>query len=245
MKTRKSFLILISLFFLFAIIPLTLAQNITLSYDDEVETGKDFSITFKLVDFASDVYDVKIDITSKTDGTRICKILNNGEWKSTYYYVSDAINANEEKEFTLKADSYIGDAKIEVKIRNTAGTTSTFSDYEITFIDNKNEEEKNETIEEEKENKNNKNDEDSNEELNINYRTNETSKLAYDLNNQQNEIQIIKLNNPETKDIKTINNTQGGNKRKLAIYSLILFCILLSCLIILKKLLKNRKNEFK
>lgn len=61
---------------------------------------------------------------------------------------------------------------------------------------------------------------------------------------QEKEIDAIVLNKITPKSIKSEENTEELNKSKLAIYGLILLCILLGFLFLLKKK-ENEKSEFK
>jgi competence ComEA-like helix-hairpin-helix protein len=58
------------------------------------------------------------------------------------------------------------------------------------------------------------------------------------------EVKTIILTPLTTKDIKSKSDKERLNKDKLAIYGLIVFCLLLAFLFIIKKE-KNRKNEFR
>ncbi len=105
------------LFFIFAFVLLlnfASAENISLSYPEEVGLGEEFEVTLRLIDFSDDIYDVKIDLLS--NGKRVAKILNYDEWKSTYYYVNDIINNSEEKDFLLKIEKEFEEATIDVKM---------------------------------------------------------------------------------------------------------------------------------
>ena len=95
----------------------------------KIEIGNEFLFNIKLIDFAEDTYDVKIDILES--GDRVARILNNGEWKSTYYYVVDIIKQDEEKEFSLNITEYIGNSNIEIRIRDSNGDSKKFDNYEI------------------------------------------------------------------------------------------------------------------
>ena len=116
----KNRIILLCLFFLL-VIPTISAQNISIDYPDEVEIGKEFQIKLQLIDFESGTYDVKIDMFG--DGARIARILNNGVWKSTVYYISEAIESGQEEDFTMKIESYVGNINFEVKIRESGSET--------------------------------------------------------------------------------------------------------------------------
>ena len=112
------------------------AKNISLQYTDEVEENKEFSLKVELINFENDSYDVKIDILGNNE--RVAKILNNGEWKSTYYYINDAIKENEKmKQFSLEIINYTGIVNMEIKIRNSKGTSDSFTGYSMDVIPSK------------------------------------------------------------------------------------------------------------
>ena len=114
----------IILFLIVFLVPLIIAQGVEVDYPEEVSLEEEFSFKIKLVDFGADTYDVKIDILF--NGNRIAKILNNEEWKSTYYYVNDIIHENEEKEFFLKLIEDFDNAEIEIKITDAVNRVETF-----------------------------------------------------------------------------------------------------------------------
>ncbi len=139
---KKGLLIVFSIIILFTL-GFASAKNITLNYPSEVNYGEIFNIELDLIDFAENLYDVKIDITT-SEGKRISKILNKGEWKTTYNYVLDAIDssADTQKVFSLNiTEPYTGTANIEVKIRNSV--VNSFSGYEIHVSQENSEENKN------------------------------------------------------------------------------------------------------
>jgi len=217
------------IFLIVLIAPIISAQNITVDYPDKVQVEEEISFSIKLTDFQEDIYDVKIDIT--LNGERVSKILNNGEWKSTYYYVNDAMNQNEEKIFSLKIGEGTGIGNIVIKIRDSGGNVKTFSDYEISI---------GQSLEEIDE---------INEDYNYttNNETNGTSfveetapESAEKINNEESGTKVIKL---EPKDIKTETTNEKLDIGKYAIYGFVAFCILLAFLFALRKI-KPDKNEF-
>ncbi|MFH1500527.1 MAG: hypothetical protein ABIE22_01120 [archaeon] len=114
----------------FSVLSLAAGQNITLDYPSEVYTGEDFSIGLELQNFSEDIYDVKIDI--KIGDNRIAQILDDNQWKSTFYYVVDVVNLSKanSKSFSLNITGQeVGVADIEVKIRNSQDHVETFSGY--------------------------------------------------------------------------------------------------------------------
>ena len=120
---------------MFLIIPLASAANesINFNYPEEVNYGEEFEVSVELTDFSEGSYDVKIDILNSSDG-RISRILNNEEWKSTFYYVNDAINTSEENSGSFKlniSQDYEGIASINVTIRNSASKTFKFGEYSL------------------------------------------------------------------------------------------------------------------
>ena len=231
------------------------SQNISLTIPEEVNENEEFTLSLKLIDFPSDNYDVKIDLLG--DGKRVAKILNNGEWKSTYYYINDAINNGEEKEFRFKVENFNGDVSIDVKIRNSKDSTKSFSGYEISVIG----------VEENSGENNNDNEKDSNKDNKVteevdnqidddqdasNNRNNDEDKLSNVINSSETSassssklsgevVETIRLNS-ETKNIKSTENfLKSGKTNNYAFYGLIMFCFLLALLFMLNKI--KRKNE--
>ena len=95
------------------------AQDISLNYPEEVYVGQEFYLTVFLEDFDEDVYDIKIEIMNGTKN--IAQRLWEDEWKSTYYWMYEAINTSEnnDKTFRLKiTDDYKGVADINVKVKS-------------------------------------------------------------------------------------------------------------------------------
>jgi hypothetical protein len=104
---------------------LTSARNITINYPSSVSYGENFEVNLKLLDFPADSYDVKIDIIG--NGKRISRILNNNVWKSTNYYVPDAIDETKEARFSVNiTEKYSGKADFIVKTRNSKDSISSF-----------------------------------------------------------------------------------------------------------------------
>lgn len=228
----KKFLLLL----IFLIIPLVSAQNISVDYPTEVVDGEEFSFKITLSNFEEDIYDVKIDIFGNE--IRISKILDDDKWKSTFYYVKDIISPEEEKEFSLKIENYAGKADIIIKIRNSAEKVEIFEGYEIEIIEKSQEPPPINDFDE---------DDDENGETNESTTeiTNTTNNDYYykALNENKREpitAEIIKLN---PKVIKSENDSENNkNLSDYAIYTFVVFCILLGFLFALKKY-KAKKNE--
>ena len=89
MKKQIQFLFVILLFSIIS------AQEINIDYPEKVKLDEEFELKIKLIDFEEDTYDLKIDITCS--GNRISRILNNDQWKSTFYYINNAIEQDQEK----------------------------------------------------------------------------------------------------------------------------------------------------
>ena len=149
--------VLIALY-LFIFVGTISAQSIELTYPSEVCIGEEFKISLKLIDFENTNYDIKIDITK--DGARVSRVLVDGLWKSTFYYVKEAVT--NEGEFSLKiVEAVEGEADIVVRVRRSGGSASElFGGYEIKVIsggtnspeENDREEDKKELEEDTKEN---------------------------------------------------------------------------------------------
>lgn len=61
---------------------------------------------------------------------------------------------------------------------------------------------------------------------------------------QEKETEAIVLNKITPKSIKSEENTEELSKNKIAVYGLVIFCILIGCLFLLRKK-ENEKSEFK
>ncbi len=219
---------LLLIVFLFLLtLPFLSSQNITINYPDDVFVGEEFIIKIKLIDFKEDIYDVKIDILG--GGVRVAKILNNEQWKSTYYYINDAIKNLEEKDFKLKIESYIGKSDIEIKIRDSSENINSFSGYEV--LSENSLEEKSEEINETEKKEGIK--------KNITEIISTVDNKIPDTGNLINkELKPIKLT---TKDIKSENSKsiESLNTTNYGIYGFVIFCVLLIILFVLKKFIKN------
>ena len=223
-----------TILFILAILLISMisAQNIEVNYPEEVYINEEFSFKISLLDFESGTYDVKIDIFG--EGNRVSRILDGEKWRSTYYYLTGVISENEEKEFTLKIENYVGVADIEIKIRKSGTTTvKTFSDYNIESIQGgDSSEEINEEEEQENETENN--------ETISSVNPNEINVISTSISEKENaeEVQTLVLN---PKDIKSEENSEKL-KKIYPLYGLILFSFLLGILFWVRK--KGNKNEF-
>lgn len=227
--------IILSILFILFLVENVSAQNISIDYPEEIRVGEEFDFKIELVDFEDDIYDIKIDVLA--GGERIAQIWNNGEWKSTYYYINDVIGENEEKEFLLKVMNYIENADIEIKIRNSKGISKSFSGYKIK-VEKAEEQETSETQtlsedeeddekEQEDDNEDSDNRDTESERSNPSVNIVETKKI-------ENEIIIL-----SSKDIKTNGDSSNQDKNKKAFYGLAIFCGLLLCLFFVQRRKKD------
>jgi|SRR3989344_2044921 len=240
-----------------------LAGNITLDYPSEVEIGEEFTMTLKLIDFPEGNYDIKFDTSSS--GGNYFRIFNDGVWKSSHYFVINAIANNEEKDFSVKVPEYEGEIDFRIRIRAT-GTTNVLSDFEgykITSVpgnggsggpgnnntgnnnsgtnNNNNNNNGNSGDDEGNESSGSEDEEDGeNENDNENYVSLENSSK---LNIKETNTTPIRLTGMNAKDIKTNNSNDNSGGIEFAKYSIVMFCIVLLFLYIIKP--KNKKNEFK
>ncbi|MBI2004119.1 hypothetical protein HYS72_01510, partial [Candidatus Pacearchaeota archaeon] len=192
--------------------------SIGVNYPEKAVLNQEFIFKIKLINFDEDIYDVKIDILSNEN--RISEILNENLWKSTSYYVNNALSQNQEKEFLMKITKEFESAEITIKIKDSSEKTKIFSGYLIS----KSNEIINETEEE------------------YAYQNSaEDSKL-----NETETIIIIGSATANAKDIKSEENTKKLNKNDYAKYILSAFAFLLALLFLLKKKIfkKEYKNEF-
>jgi len=201
------------------------AQNISVSYPPSIESGRQFNLNLNLIDFKNDTYDVKIEILGH--GERIAKIFNYGEWKSTYYYVNNAIKDNEEGVFQLEVENYTGNANIEIKIRDSKNNLKSFSNYSIEILEKQEENEITDYAI--------KNDY-SNEEADEIGKTYSLINNTINNINKNTKFEPIKLN---SKDIKISSSNQDLEKTRYATYSIVGFCIFLFFLFALNFLRKK------
>ncbi len=127
MNMKRSLFIL----FIFLIFPV-FSEEINLSYPNNVLVGREFNLSVTLINFSLDFYDVKIDIVNKTiNGTsNIAQRFWNNTWKSTFYWISDAINLSEKNNeiFRLNiTENYYGLNNITVKIRSSRNNIKNFT----------------------------------------------------------------------------------------------------------------------
>ncbi len=195
---------------------------IEVAYPKNASLNQEFNFKIKLMNFAQGIYDIKIDILS--NGTRIANILNDGQWKSTNYYLIDAINQNEEKEFSIKIIEKFENAEITIKIKDSAEKIEIFQGYFL-YKGDEISETKNETTPE-------------------TIYLNAPPTNAGDLNeNKENQTPVL---DEDSKDIKSEENKAKLDKSNYARYILTAFVFLLVLLFLLKKIFKKRyQNEFK
>lgn len=202
----------------------SISPTIEATYPLKASLNKEFIFKIKLINFNQDNYDVKIEIFS--NGARIAEIMNDDQWKSTIYYLNEAINSNEEKGFTMRVVKEFENADITIKIKDSDEKIETFQGYNISI---------------------------NNEELNEAYNGTDSGIIYLNASptNQQNsqkennEINISNTNS-DSKDIKSGENKIKLNKSNYAKYILTAFVILLILLFLLKGIFKRKyKNEFK
>jgi len=90
--------------------------NVSLDYPSSVNYGEAFSVKLKL-DNLTGIYDVRLDLLNGSD--RIGKIYDTA-WKSTYYYVNNAINTSisNESSFLLNiTDKFAGDCILNLTLK--------------------------------------------------------------------------------------------------------------------------------
>ena len=239
MKKRaiRPYLILFSLLLTVFFSSLVSSQEIELTLPDEVGIGEEFFVSLKLIDYKGidNSYDVKIDMTDK--GVRIGKILNDGVWKSTYYYIIDALKTDQAGDFTLRTDNSITSDKInlEVKTRSKSGEIKTYSGYEIKVKGLTSQNNSVDSV-----SKNDKKDNAGNNTLsNTTVKSNSSVNIIKETTQTKTpEIIYLNNNNNKNKDIKTIvdNGTSYGDKKsKYILYGFVGFFVLLVILFFLKR----------
>ncbi len=217
MKNKKWLLIVIVVFIL---LPSVISKEIEVSFPEKINVNEEFQLKLKLVDFSHDSYDIKIDILNGEK--RISKILNALEWKSTFYYVLDAIDEKDEKDFTIKIIEEFNSADISIRVRDSGGYVDTFTGYKI---DKKDEEEVNSEGDE-------KIEEENKEIINI------TGGAILEEEKSEQKLDVINLN---PKDINTEKNDSRILKEDYAWYGLAALSVLIIFLFVIGR---KRKNEF-
>ena len=247
MVEKKNFLIF---FVIIIILPIVCCEEIEFESPEKIGLNEEFNIKIKLINFSEDNYDIKIDILE--EGKRIAEILNEETWKSTYYYVNDALTNSEQKSFKLKIIKEFNMAMIEIKIRNSKDETKSFTGYEISFDNTSS------IIEQTEENLSGEDEEEINEEIEENNTINEESeekevkegeeqeeilkegKLQGTINKNASPLIELQQLSLESKDIKSDENTETM-KRTLSLLGIITLTLVLGLLLLLKQ--NKKKNE--
>jgi hypothetical protein len=99
----------IILIFIF-LLPLCYAFDFNVG--DEIYSGEEFLV--EAISNDSNIYDVKIDIFG--DDRRISRIYYNDKWKSTAYYLNNALKST--GKFKLKTENFVGNAIAIFKVRD-------------------------------------------------------------------------------------------------------------------------------
>jgi len=123
------------------------AEELIADYPNQVNAEDDFEFTIILNDFINNNYDIKFEILDGS--TNIAERFWEDEWKSTNFWLDNAINTsdNNQKLFKLKINKDItGEKEIIIKIRNNSEFIWEFPNNIINVIlneDNNNNEENN------------------------------------------------------------------------------------------------------
>ncbi|MEX0920965.1 MAG: hypothetical protein WDZ62_01750 [Candidatus Pacearchaeota archaeon] len=208
-------------------------QNITADFLQEVGLGEEFTITITLTNFSEGEYDVKFD-TQKSGGN-LLKVYNNGQWKSSFYYIKNAISNDDKKDFMLKSEDYSGVLEFEIRVRKSGQSTFTPSGiYEIKISKG---EIKEETDDIENESENSSAEVEENEDSRY---FEPTGKITEETSKGDMEsLKIISLN---PKDIKSEENS-SERKINYPVYGFVAFSILIGILFLIQK--RKYKNEFR
>lgn len=220
------------------------SQSVLFSCPEKVSLGEEFSVFLSLDNFSEGSYDIKIDIMDSA-GERVAKIFYEEEWKSTYYYLQDAIDPSSKESFKLKIVKEFDVADITVKVRDSKGNINSFGGYSLNFSsvseeDNASEEDKGDSLSEDNltivEGETPLSDEGyGDESLSMNTSTEDirggTNSEVIFLTSESGE--------KEKESSKTLNNELNSS------YYLAGFSLLLCFLLVLKFARRKRKNEFR
>jgi len=111
-----------------------LGQDIDFNYPNSVNINEEFDVTISLVNFEEDSYDIKFEILNGS--SNIAERYWEDEWRSTNYWMDDAINLteNDESDFELRIkENYGGENNFLVKVRNSEGDIEEFP-YGINIV---------------------------------------------------------------------------------------------------------------
>ncbi|MBS3080393.1 hypothetical protein J4221_02900 [Candidatus Pacearchaeota archaeon] len=105
-------------FIIMLIVPLIYSQEVIINYPEKVYVGEEFEITIELSNFSEGIYDTKFDI--RNGSKNIAKRFWENEWKSTHYWMYNALNESEKKKtFKLMiSEPYIGEVLFFIRIKN-------------------------------------------------------------------------------------------------------------------------------
>lgn len=202
--------VLLALSILIIFLPIIQAQTIQVDYSSQVQVNEEFDFYLKLEGFSDGVYDIKIDITGDE---RISQIYNDG-WKSTFNYVNDIISVaggNGEGDFKMKIiKDFSGEARIDIKIRNSLESVKVFGNYTIDV-------EAEEKIEEEDEREVESNEE-NDEEAEID-EPETIEKINYEDTQIYQEMQVSE------KDLRSW-KSKSQSIKEYSLYGFTLFCVL-------------------
>src|SRR3989344_5278492 len=114
-SSLRTIVLLVSLCFVLTIV--SADKDIKLDYHRYVELGEEFEVEISLEDFQNGVYAVKLDLLNGEQ--RVGQILNQGTWKSTYYYVEESLLVPSGKEtFRMRIIEPVENAQFIVKIKS-------------------------------------------------------------------------------------------------------------------------------
>ena len=182
---------------------------------EEMRNGEEFEVEIRAYNLKNGSYDIKIAISFVNNDTIISETYDNGEWKSSNYYVENFFNNSWNKSGIVKLrikkeyEYFYGEINITAKLRKNGNI--------VAEIINKTEILKKQVIQE------------------IDNSINQTSNAETNAENMS----IIKLN---SKDIKSQNISENKTYRtktqlikEYGIYGFALFCVFVIIILIINK----------
>jgi len=216
------------LFFL----PLISAVEINLNCPEKVEVNQEFICILELKQ-AQGIYDVKIELTDKEETIAQIYDPQKGEWKSSYYYLYDFIEQDEEKEIEIKITKNIN-KKLDGILKLRQDSKREFFEFEIKVENSEQEEEK------QNENKETNEKQNSEDKIRIN-KINQSQEKQKTQNPNQEIIQlnknenIINLNSQKQLTGKVIYESKNQKIKNYAVYGFSLFLIFVIIILLIRK----------
>jgi len=225
-------------------------KNISTEYPENIGFEEEFDFQVELIDFETANYDIKIDINEES---RIARIWDGTKWGSTSYYIQNAILSGENSAvLKMKITEQVnGEFPIVIKIRKNSQTSyDKFEGFsivvdsisgEVEIVKETEEEINYEIVEEVKDIEVNNEDDKSSDGGEVEVSGGDDENSGDDNKPADITGEVIYLEAPNSKDIKTDENTKVLFKsvdekiKDYAIYGFTFFCIVIIILLLIDR----------